>query len=349
MKKLAFGMCLLLASAAVSARGGIILEDAPREAEPTTKSSKPGIDVPKPKDTAGRDADKAQQPTSDALRFVNKDILHGTLLAINKDTGIVWQSPDAKDSITFKPANIAEIKLDSHKPPEPASQPGHAIALTNDDELPGSIVSFDDKTLVLNTWYAGKLSIPRTMIKRITPLKSLGGAIYEGPTGLEGWTIGRQGGGKSWTYRDGAFIGTNYGMIGRDVKLPNVANIEFDIAWRGNSQASVIFYSDRTDNISNCYMLQINSGYSYLQRYSRNGGSNNLGEVQLQNFMRKDKTHVSLRTNKDSMWRGCIRVICPSGRQWVNNRAACGGSASPIRLRRACLLLPPPLPYWVRR
>src|ERR1043166_2819118 len=181
MKKLVFGISLLLASAVISARGGIILEDAPRETEQKAKTSKPGIDVPKPRDAAAREADKAQQPTSDALRFLNKDILHGTLVAIGKDSGIVWQSPDAKDPISFKPANVIEVKLDSHKPPESASQPGHAVALTNDDELPGSIVSLDDKTLVLNTWYAGKLSIPRTMIKRITPLKSLAGAVYEGP------------------------------------------------------------------------------------------------------------------------------------------------------------------------
>lgn len=311
----AFSICLFT-GAASHIRGAIVLDDPPSEPAPQTK--KPGIDVPKPKDNAARDEEKSKaQPSSDTLRFLNKDTLHGTLLSVDQENGIRWKSPEAKEPIAFKNAGIAEVKLDSHKPPQAVAPGNHAVALTNDDELPGNIVTLDDHTLVLDTWYAGKLSIPRAMIRRITPLKASGGAVYEGPTGLDGWTVGRQGGGKSWTFRDGAFIGTNYGMIGRDVKLPNMANIEFDLTWRGNTQLSVIFYSDRTDNISNCYMLQINSGYSYLQRYARNGGSSQLGEVQMQNLMRREKTHLSLRANKETktIW---LLVDGKVAKQWTD-------------------------------
>ena len=65
----------------------------------------------------------------------------------------------------------------------------------------------DDKTLVLDTWYAGRLSIPRAMLRGITPLSDANSAVYEGPTGMEGWTIGRMGAGRSWIFRDGALIG----------------------------------------------------------------------------------------------------------------------------------------------
>ena len=54
----------------------------------------------------------------------------------------------------------------------------------------------------------------------------------------------------------------------------------------------------------NCYMLQISSGYIEMQRYSRNGGTNDLGSSQLQNIMRRDKSHIELLTNKEkkSIW-----------------------------------------------
>jgi hypothetical protein len=302
-----------------------VLDSGPAE---EAAPGKPGIEVPKPKDASANSTAETPKPgLGDALRFTNKDLLHGSLLGIDKENGVRWQSPEAKEPIVFKTASLSEIRLDSRKPPANAAQQTHAVALTNSDELPGSIVSLDDKTLVLDTWYAGKLSIPRTMIKRITPLRSTGSAIFEGPTSLEGWSVGRQGGGKSWSYRDGALIGTNYGMIGRDVKLPGVANIEFDVSWRGNPQLSVCFYSDRTDSISNCYMLQVNSGYSYLQRYSRNGGSNNLGEVQLQNIMRKDKTRISLRTNKETktIW---LLVDGKVTKQWTDPGDWAGGGTS---------------------
>jgi hypothetical protein len=51
-------------------------------------------------------------------------------------------------------------------------------------------------------------------------------------------------------------------------------------------------------------MLQLSNGYTELQRYSRNGGSNDLGSTQLQNVMRHEKTHIELRTSKEkkSIW-----------------------------------------------
>jgi hypothetical protein len=88
------------------------------------------------------------------------------------------------------------------------------------------------------------------------------------------------------------------------MKLTDMSDIEFDVLMRGNSQFSVGIYSDRADNFGNCYMLQLSNGYTELQRYSRNGGSNDLGSTQLLNVMRHDNSHIELRTNKEkkSIW-----------------------------------------------
>ena len=239
---------------------------------------------------------------SDVLRFSNKDSVHGLFLAFDKD-GVHWKSPEAKDPIVFQTANLTEVKLDSHKPPANAAPATHAVALTNNDELPGTLISLDDKSLVLDTWYAGKITIPRAMVKGITPLKSGEGTLYEGPTGMEGWTLGNNGNrAKSWTYRDGALIATSYGTIGRDMKLPDAASIAFDLVSRGQNQLSVCIYCDQVENIGNCYMFQINNNYIYLQRYSRNGGNNMMGDqqpVMLRGaMMRSDKLHLDIKVNK---------------------------------------------------
>jgi len=39
----------------------------------------------------------------------------------------------------------------------------------------------------------------------------------------------RMGGGRSWSFRDGALVGTTYGTIGRDMKLTDMSDIEFDV------------------------------------------------------------------------------------------------------------------------
>jgi hypothetical protein len=289
-------MAMLAAIAATPSWARIVVDDDAPEPAP----QQPGIHVPGPNDNNGK---TEAAPLEDTLSFLNKDQLHGILLGIDPDSGLRWQSPEAHDPIVFKTGQLSQVKLDSHKAAT-TGQSAQRIGLTNGDELPGNIVSLDDKTLVLDTWYAGRLSIPRAMLRRITPLSGANAAIYEGPAGLDGWTIGRMGGGRSWIFRDGSLVGANYGTIGRDVKLPDMSDIAFDVVLRGNSQFSIGFYSDRADNFGNCYMLQLSSGYTELQRYSRVGGSNDLGSTQLQNVMRHDRSRIELRTNKDkkSIW-----------------------------------------------
>ncbi len=215
-------------------------------------------------------------------------------------TGIV---PRRATTIDFKTSQISQIRLGSHKAPN-TPQSAQLIVLTNGDVLPGNIVSLDDKTLLLDTWYAGHLTIPHSMVRRITPLSNANSPIYEGPAGMDGWVVGRIGASRSWSFRDGALIGSNYGTVGRDVKLPDLADIQFDVVLRGNNQFSIGIYSDRADNFGNCYILQLSTGYTELQRNSRNGGSTDLGGTQLQNIMRHDKSHIELRASKQkkSIW-----------------------------------------------
>ena len=295
-------IALMALLAATPAWARIVVDDSAPEPPP----QKTGIQVPAPKDAGGNPGKEQPGPVQDTLSFLNKDQLHGILLGIDQDSGLRWQSPEAHDPIVFKTGKLSQVKLDSHKAAAAAGKSGQRIGLTNGDEFPGNIVSLDDKILVLDTWYAGRLSIPRAMLRRVTPLPNADSSIYEGPTGLEGWVIGRMGAGRSWSFRDGALVGTNYGTIGRDMKLPDMSNIGFDAVVRGNSQFSIGIYSDRADNFGNCYMLmlQLSNGYTEMQRYSRNGGSNDLGSTQLQNIVRREKSHIELRTNKEkkSIW-----------------------------------------------
>ena len=163
----------------------------------------------------------------------------------------------------------------------------------------------DDKVLTLDTWYAGKLLIPRDMVRTITPLKTSASVLYQGPTSLDGWIPGpRFNNATAWAYRDGALISTNYGIIGRDVKLTGLASIDLDVMSRGNSQLCIGVYADRSDNnnMTNCYMFQINGSFISLQRLSQNG-QNNFGGEQVQlpgNTMLRDKMHIGIRVNKET-------------------------------------------------
>ena len=277
------------------------------------------IEVPNPKD--GEKSPAAEQ--GDVLQFLNRDSLHGSLLAIDPQTGVRWRSPEAREAIEFNTARLAEIRLAPHKVNAPPEKDAFRIVMTNNDELEGSVISLDGETLELDTWYAGRLSIPRAMIKNMTPRRQNSATIYEGPTSLEGWSNTEQENG--WKYRDGTFYTHNNGILGRDFKLPDLSDIEFDMAWGGFLQIGISVYTDQVDNFGgNAYVLQINNNYVYVQRMRRNSGSNNIGNTQLQSLMQKSKAHFSIRVNKDAKTIALF-VDGHLAKQWTDRGEFAGG------------------------
>ncbi len=262
----------------------------------TNAPVKPAITVPGPATGGAAPAVK----DGDTLRFRNTDTIHGTVLGVAPAVGLRWRHGDVKDSILFGLDNVAEIQL-APRPPR-ASRAVHrtVVELTNGDRLAGDIVGLNEKTLTLNTWYAGQLILRRPALQRIAFVSAPREAAYVGPTGLEEWTRG-EGQKSAWSFRKGALVSSRNGAIGRDVKLPDMANIEFDIGWQGQFYLHVGFGFDQVRQLYNSggYMLQFNQSNVYLQRYRPQQGSNNLGQnVEIPNFNRKTKAHLSIRVNK---------------------------------------------------
>lgn len=272
---------------------------------PSKPESEPGAAIVVPKPTTGAEATaEPGRPAAfaDVLQFDNGDAVHGKLVSIDSQTGLRWKHPESKEAIDFSMANISRIKLDRRKraPAVAGVNALCSVRLTNNDELLGELVSLDEEKVELDTWYAGKVTVLRKMVRSITPTQGGGANLFEGPTGLEGW---RQGMGRNaWRYSNGSFISTRSGSLGRDVKLPNSSNIEFDVGWQGSLQLIVCFYTDSIENYdgnSNAYMLNLNPGYIYLQRMKRNSGSAQLGQAQVPSMNQKNKVHLSIRSNKE--------------------------------------------------
>jgi hypothetical protein len=250
---------------------------------------------------------------SDLLEFLNGDVLHGTFLSVDPKGGTRWQHAAIKQVVEINPGSISKIRLDRPKSTNATPRQICSVRLTNNDELLGELISLDDESLNLETWYAGSLNIPRKMIGYIAPGQAKLASIYEGPGGLEGWTVkgggggGRigmvrgGGGGNSWKYANGAFFSAGNGTIGRDLKLPPLSNIEFDLSWRGYLQLAVSIYSDTLESYGgNSYMMQFNYSSVYMQRMTRNGESSSFGQVEIPAFNQKAKARVSLRSNKET-------------------------------------------------
>jgi hypothetical protein len=286
----------------------------------------PGIRVPKPTSSHPSDtaATAAAAKDGDQLRFRNGDTLHGTVLTVVPNEGVRWRHPDVKDPVTFDLANAVELRLAPRPPRAPRTQHRAIVELTNGDRLAGDVVSLNDKSLALNTWYAGTLSIRRPVIQRLVFNAGNPEATYVGPTGVEDWV--REGNRDAWSFKKGAFYGQSNGSIARDVKLPDVANIEFDLAWRGQLYFQFAFYIDDLRQLYNSggYMFQFNYANVFLQRSRPQRGFVNVGNnVELPNFQNRTKAHVSVRVNKPKK---IIALLLDGNlvRQWTDSAEFAG-------------------------
>ena len=233
----------------------------------------------------------------DVIQFSNGDSLHGNLITINGLETVVFKSPEAKNEIEFFTTNITEIQL-VKKTNQSNTKIECAVKLVNGDEIPGNLVSLDKDVLILQTWYGGELRIKRNTVRSAMFLRETGGVIYDGPTGIEGWTSSRDRLG--WQYADGAFTASRPSHMGRDMKLPNRVKISFDAAWQFGLFLMIGFFADNPDELySNSYIMQFSGSYVNVQRIRRGGGSSNVGQVEIYQLNTLNKANFEIYADRE--------------------------------------------------
>ncbi|HEY3856791.1 MAG TPA: hypothetical protein VGO67_20595 [Verrucomicrobiae bacterium] len=254
----------------------------------------------------------------DSLFLRDGDMLYGKLLSIEPDQSVRWQHPDASEVIEFKPDVIAKIEFGAMKSAAAQSNSSCRVYFGNGDTLEGNLVSCSRDSLTLDTWYAGRLTIQRTSPQ--DPVQTIAfmprqPAIFEGPTGLEGWTQGKSVAAFAmdsgqWIYRHGAFYANKNASIARDLKLPDRSEIQFDMAWKGTFNLAVALYTDSLQPIlltakdqgpafGAFYSLRISSPYLIdLTPISKDVPSRSMGELIVPALSNRDRAHIDLRISK---------------------------------------------------
>lgn len=190
----------------------------------------------------------AAASTPQAILFRNGDVLTGQLESITPADGLRWRHADAAVAIQFQPNALAEIHLGAQSPPTTTSPSFCYVRLTNGDELSGNLKSLDERHIVIETWFAGTLTLPRPRVASLRPAGPTPRVIFAGPDGMDGWTMGKPLAGNinpgEWRFMNGAFFASQSASIARDVKLPPSSSLEFDLAWRGQFRHAVALYTD---------------------------------------------------------------------------------------------------------
>lgn len=231
-----------------------------------------------------------------------------------EDAIIHWVHKDTVGGIEFRASRVSRIQLNYQPPRNLPKAKICNIHLRNGDTLAGMVSALTSEVLRLQTWYAGEMTIPRGEILSISAGQQSTGAIYEGPTGITGWTgpnmknlegvkvqrkLVPNSGTAGWSYKKNAFYtGGSGAQVGRTVKYADQSSIAFDLEWRGYFQLHVNFYADKLEQYSgNAYSLRINQSSASLYRITNNGQSS-MSSTSLQSIRGKARARFMILVNR---------------------------------------------------
>lgn len=287
----------------------------------------------------------ASASTPQAILFRNGDLLTGQLESITPTNGLRWRHADAAATIELQPNALAEIHLGA-QPLPPANSPNFCfVRLTNGDELSGNLKSLDEQQLVLDTWFAGTLTLPRPRVASLRPAGPTPRAVFAGPDGLEGWTMGKGLGGAiaagEWHFVNGAFVATQPASIARDVKLPPSSSLEFDLAWQGQFALAIALYTDSLQPVrlaqtadeppfGGFYSLQLNSYSTQLLLVKHKEAVRQLGMAVIPQLQQTNRARIAIKSSREQK---TITLLLNGvvAKQWADPEGF-GGVGTGIRL-----------------
>jgi len=205
------------------------------------------------------------------VRLLDGSIFKGAFKGFNENGELLWEQPSVSP-IAIQPSALAKLTLKSNT--ETTESHTSVARLINGDRLIGDLKHLDDKGLVINTWYAGALTIDRHTIQTLTLGVIKCESLYFGPTAEDqrSWKYTNNGSYK-WTFKDGGFQSNGrWANVGRILEnMPKIAKLKFDYQWQPGFNS--LYINILTDNPSsysagNCYSIRITPTSMYVLRYN---------------------------------------------------------------------------------
>ena len=296
----------------------------------SSNTNRPGIVVPGPADSGFRGTRQKPQ----VLELLNGDHLQGTFVDFHLDAGATWRHPASKDDFKFDADSISAIHLNPRGPLNVPEGQDCTVKFCTGGELMGQLIEINKTHVILSAWYSSNsLRIPREKVLSIHPGAGRGGAVFDGPTGLDGWVQAVNNGraqkvpfngrivrgglvpvparagfgrpaatGARWQYSNNSFVSNASGsQIGRQINnLPDSVNVEFDLSWASTPSLVVYLFSDMLQqHKGNAYIIQINNAASCMLMKDRSGNQISLGTQSMSTQLRgKTKAHFAISANR---------------------------------------------------
>lgn len=277
--------------------------------------------------------------------FRNGDLLKGSLLGLENGQ-LRWARADAPEPMDFSTAAIARVEFEPGTSRRGFTNLSCVVRLTNDDQFQGLLQGFDGARLRLETLFAGTLDISASRLLLFMPQPPPRPILYQGPTSMEGWVMGKVSAAAIldsgvWMFKEGALYALKSASVAREVNLPDVASLSFDLEWRGFFHIAIALYTsylqpinlankDQEPDFGGFYSLQLNPFSANLLPVKKTEPLRYLGQAGLQGLGQRSSASFDVRINKPKR---TITLLMDGVviKQWVDTEGF-AGSGTAIRL-----------------
>ena len=202
---------------------------APEEDVPVDSAVQPAAGTGTVPGTSAKTA-----PADPVLYWTNGDKLPGRLLSA-KDDRLMWKTAVFERPFELDINYLQTLKFPANKAAPPAKASGPIRFVTHDgDVFYGRLVEITDELIVIEGERHGRVPLKRKAIRSLRRLDNPS-LIYVGPNGTEGWRTLRQGRSvDQWQVTDDGKLATNTvgAELFRDLKLPEVSEIDIGLSWK---------------------------------------------------------------------------------------------------------------------
>lgn len=121
-----------------------------------------------------------------SLHLINGDIFSGEFVVFDAKEGVQWRHPAAKAPWLIAGESLSRIELRPVTTPKEFRRHNALVRLVNGDLLAGDVIELDAAQLAFDTWYAGRLNLPRAAVRDVS-FSAHGRAVLDGAAAFAGW------------------------------------------------------------------------------------------------------------------------------------------------------------------
>jgi hypothetical protein len=262
----------------------------------------------------GEDEETSKERPS-VLTFSDKSRISGTPKSVEAEKKqLIFDSSSLEGLTVLNTKRLLEMTLNGA--PKKIEADHYALATikghfrdSHRDTIRGRLTNLDDKTITLETWYAGNLTLRRSLVHSLD-IFNQSPSFYNGPDGPEGWVSAGGNIEKYWTFKNRTMISKARSGIAREVTIPDKAKISFTANWKSSPYFRILFFSDdgSDDYPGTGYSLNVQRTYMSVYRNAPNDRNNDIISESIRNMLEAETAEFTIYLDRSKNGTNAVHI-----------------------------------------